>query len=244
MSATDKTAVNKIGNTNMGTTATTLTGAVSELNTNLNMLEDNLNTLDDNVVHIGGTEEITGIKAFDQIIYLKRNNATKSIAFQQYGTSNYVGSLAHYAGNATNVTDSYFYLRQFSPKTTADPATTGNYETYRLPSCTKGLTANKEYYIFNSKNLVKEVHTISFTTAAMNNKVSVASKTFNKSGYTPLYFSVIPGDYMDCVIGSYGNFAISGDNVTTGLMTFRTIATEGASQTANLKLVVLYYLKD
>jgi hypothetical protein len=74
--------------------------------------------------------------------YLYYNNAETKVGEHWYSFSN----------DATNITKGQFYWRQLSPNSTANTSTTGHYETYSLPPVAIGLTANKEYEIFTSKN--------------------------------------------------------------------------------------------
>ena len=63
-----------------------------------------------------------------------------------------VGEIEYDSGNATNVSSGKFYFTEMSPKSTADTATTGYYETYALPTVTTGRTANATYEIITTKN--------------------------------------------------------------------------------------------
>lgn len=55
-------------------------------------------------------------------------------------------------GDASKVTQNIMYWRLYSPKATADTATTGSYEQYYLPAVTIGRSTNASYEIFTSKS--------------------------------------------------------------------------------------------
>lgn len=129
-----------------GTGATTASGALA-----------NLGGADDStVVHLAGSEDITGTKYFTTGQHIMSSGASiKYLYFTQNKASNgKVAEILANAGDPTNQTYNKLYFREYSPKTVADTANTGFYEEYTLPVPTKGLSANASYEILTTKNTV------------------------------------------------------------------------------------------
>ena len=104
-----------------------------------------------------GTQRFKGRKGFNYMnLYAANDSGTATryvdiVLYNNAGTQ--VGEMYYDIGNATNITTGIWNFRQFSPQdTTANPdadptTTTGKYETYSLPTVTKGLTGNVTYRI-------------------------------------------------------------------------------------------------
>ena len=129
-----------------GTGATTASGALA-----------NLGGADNSaVVHLAGSEDITGTKYFTTGQHIMSSNASiKYLYFTQNKASNgKVAEILANAGDPTNQTYNKLYFREYSPKTVADTANTGFYEEYVLPAPAKGLNANATYDILTTKSVV------------------------------------------------------------------------------------------
>ena len=103
-----------------------------------------------------GNQTFAGRKTMDLIspsIYDGTTNTSRyKHLYYKNNAGTMVGEIEYDSGNATNVSSGKFYFTEMSPKSTADTATTGYYETYALPTVTTGRTANATYEIITTKN--------------------------------------------------------------------------------------------
>ena len=108
---------------------------------------------DENVVHITGSETITGSKTFSGDFSIKGANQYRYALIKNSAGNNVTGIRSD-SGNATNITNSQLAFVEYAPKATPDTGNTGYYESYSLPAATSGISENKGYMILTSKNAV------------------------------------------------------------------------------------------
>lgn len=140
----------------------------------------------DNTVKLTGAQNIGGAKTFTAAITIDTSSRYKYIYFNQNaaekGTAGYI---CLDSGNVTNQTTNEFYIALYAPKTTDDPANMGNNEKYYLPTPTRGLSSNKEYYFLTTKEpkrylpLDVDFGTISGTGSSVTTTKTVAGAVEN-----------------------------------------------------------------
>ena len=124
-----------------------------------------------NCVKTSGDQVVNGYKTFGYYPTFRSSGSRYKKLFFSNGADTSFAELIADTGDATNITNSQYWFREYSPKSTADTGTTGYYETYKLPACSKGLSANVDYAIVTTKDVdqsIAGVKTLTDTTVAQD----------------------------------------------------------------------------